>query len=914
MSRSIGGPIGSSSHEKGEAMSRSFFSQFGRSQRSKQVGRRIHRRRQAGRSLGSANLAVERLEDRLMLAASDPGFHIGTAVGGGTDIVDEGTPYTVYFSFDRPPNLADVDKYTIDWKDGTVDTIFDPNATSATHTYSKAFRFDTDNNIESNSYFPDAAIVFNDGTDWHNEPLPGFSQTLILSVNDVAFPVIAGDSSVNEGSTYTLNLSHTDPGTEPPLEWIISWNSEVEGTGPDSDPNPGEVVDIIPGNPSSVTHVYTDGGTHTILAAYADATDTGDLAGAFLANTLDVNVNNVAPTAVLANDGPANEGSTANVSFSGQTDPSADDTAAGFHYAYDFNNDGTWDSGDGSYGGSAASASAVVPGSYLVDGPGVAHVKARIIDKDGGFTDYTTDVVVNNVAPTLTLSGAANTNEGATYTLGLSSSDPGADTISSWTIHWGDSVQTVSGNPSSVAHVYSDGDANYAITATATDEDGTYAAGNSVAVTVHNLPPTANAGGSYSVNEGGTVILHGTGTDPAGAADPLTFAWDLDNNGTFETTGANPVFSAAGLDGPTVKTVKLQVSDGDGGVTTDTATINVLNVAPTASAGGPYSTFDDTAITLTGTATDPAGALDPLTYAWDLDNNGTFETSGATATFNPVALGLHGAQTRTVSLRVSDGDGGVTTVATTVQILGTGTTLSGGTLFVVGSNSGSNNGSDVVTVGLSGGKIQVFSNVNNNSTLQFNASDVHSIQISARGGNDVVTIASNVTVPATIDGGAGDDVLIGGGGPTVIFGGTGNDVIVGGTSTNILDGGDGNDVVVGNSGRDLVIGGKGTDVVTGGSGDDIVIGGYTSYDSNQAALQQIMAIWNSSASFSDRVASLTGTGGLLRSGTTVFDDDATDVLSGGDGRDLYFADNNNHDGVVDIVGLQATLDALVAVT
>ena len=71
-------------------------------------------------------------------------------------------------------------------------------------------------------------------------------------------------------------------------------------------------------------------------------------------------------------------------------------------------------------------------------------------------------------------------NEGSTYTLNLSSSDPGADTITSWTINWGDSIEIVSGNPASVTHTYADGDANYTISATATDEDGTFAAGNTV--------------------------------------------------------------------------------------------------------------------------------------------------------------------------------------------------------------------------------------------------------------------------------------------------------------------------------------------------------------------------------------------------------------------------------------------------
>jgi hypothetical protein len=36
------------------------------------------------------------------------------------------------------------------------------------------------------------------------------------------------------------------------------------------------------------------------------------------------------------------------------------------------------------------------------DGPSSRTARARIIDKDGGFTEYTTTVTVNNVAPTAT--------------------------------------------------------------------------------------------------------------------------------------------------------------------------------------------------------------------------------------------------------------------------------------------------------------------------------------------------------------------------------------------------------------------------------------------------------------------------------------------------------------------------------
>ena len=97
-------------------------------------------------------------------------------------------------------------------------------------------------------------------------------------------------------------------------------------------------------------------------------------------------VNNVAPTATLSNNGPVNIGANVTISFSNQNDVSTPDKNAGFKYSYDFDNNGTWELTD------VTAASATT--SYAIDGSKT--VKARVKDKDGGFTDYTTTFQVND--------------------------------------------------------------------------------------------------------------------------------------------------------------------------------------------------------------------------------------------------------------------------------------------------------------------------------------------------------------------------------------------------------------------------------------------------------------------------------------------------------------------------------------
>lgn len=98
-----------------------------------------------------------------------------------------------------------------------------------------------------------------------------------------------------------------------------------------------------------------------------------------------------------------------------------------------------------------------------------------------------------------------------------------------------------------------------------------------------NEPPTVQAGGPYTVVEGGSVAVSATGSDPDGEA--ITFAWDLDGDGTFETAGQTATFSAAGIAAPASRTISVRGTDPGGLSDTAAATVDV--VWPTGGFGPP---------------------------------------------------------------------------------------------------------------------------------------------------------------------------------------------------------------------------------------------------------------------------------------------------------------------------------------
>ncbi len=269
---------------------------------------------------------------------------------------------------------------------------------------------------------------------------------------------------------------------------------------------------------------------------------------------------------------------------------------------------------------------------------GFANVDVSVRATDAGspaaFDTVGFQVTVQNVAPTLTISGAAAVDQGAPFTLNLGATDPGADTIVSWEINWGDGfTQTVAGDVASVDHTYFAGGSNYSITATATDEDGTYASNSlGVFVTAPNTAPVPQSQTLFLDEDGSLVITLGA-SDANG--DVLTFSIEAGpERGTLSAVDPftrqvtfTPDANVRGNDSFT-----FRVSDGlASAVGTVNLKVRPVNDAPVAN-GAMLSVAEDTALLgqLTGSDVETPAELTfslvsgPASGVLTLNPDGTF--------------------------------------------------------------------------------------------------------------------------------------------------------------------------------------------------------------------------------------------------------------------------------------------------
>jgi Ca2+-binding RTX toxin-like protein len=364
---------------------------------------------------------------------------------------------------------------------------------------------------------------------------------------------------------------------------------------------------------------------------------------------------------------------------------------------------------------------------------------------------------------------------------------------------------------------------------------------------------TGVATGEWSVLKNGSAFASG-----AAVGADFSFSFTPDDNDVYEAT-------LTVTDTPAVGTPVVDVVS---------TSLDVANQPPTVTISGPTSGNFGDALTFTITASDVAPDV-AVGFTYNIHwNDGTPDdviapTPGNSSVSVTHTFAAPGDTTFTVT--ATDKDGGVGTATQTVTLMN-GAAVINGVLTIAGTA-----GDDAIFLTPSGKPTAENATIKvkiNGVTQVFTG--VNSIEIDALDGNDFVHLAGSIRVPATIDGGAG------------------NDRIKGGKGADLLIGGDGDDWLNGHQGNDVLIGGNGADRLNGGPGDDLMIAGATTFDSDESQLQALLAAWSGPGSYDERVAALmdpTAAVHLIADGTspTVLNDGAADRLTGASGKDWFFA-------------------------
>ncbi len=533
-------------------------------------------------------------------------------------------------------------------------TFANPTGGSGTYTYSYDFndsgKFEITGSSSATATIP--ASYVDDGPATlvvHGritDSLGGYTDyTTSITVKDVApTPTITPPSALTAGTAGTFTASATSPSTaDTNAGFTYAWN----------------FGDGTTGNGASVSHIYAKAGTYTVTLSATDdggGTGTTTTSVTVAASSAGVSGTFSGPSSVSAGT------TTATVSFTNVTGGSG-----GYKYSYDFNDSGTFEITN------SASASVVIPESYVDAGPSTLVVHGRVTDSSGSYADYTTTITVTNVAPTpsITPPSAIDATVAAAFT--GSATDPStADTNAGFTYAWnfGDGG---SGSGASASHAYTKA-GTYTVTLTDTDHNGGVGT-TTTSVTVAALP-SATFSGPASVNEGTTTATV-TFASPTGGSSGYKYSYDFNDSGTFEITGSSSATATIPEsyvdDGPATLVVHGRITDSLGGYTDYTTSITVKDVAPTPTITPPSALTAGTAGTFTASATSPSTADTKagFTYAWNFGDGST--GSGASASHTYSAAGTY-----TVTLTATDDAGGVGTTTTTVTVgaSGAGTTAS----------------------------------------------------------------------------------------------------------------------------------------------------------------------------------------------------------------------------------------------
>jgi len=305
----------------------------------------------------------------------------------------------------------------------------------------------------------------------------------------------------------------------------------------------------------------------------------------------------------------------------------------------------------------------ITPAALGWDGPSSHTIALRVTDEKGAVSNIaTTTIDVHNVTPLSMVSTADHfVDEGTTATARAQGFDVDPLTFR-WHLRSTTSGQAIPDQTTPDLEFVADA-GSYLWEFTVTDDEGASSFPLLLMVTARNIPPSVSVGPSQTVLEGSTVTMSSTVQAPS--TDTLSYDWQQNNtnNQLFPLPDA-PSFDFVPSDNGDYFFV-LTVWDDELTSDTDFVQVTVLNAPPVVDAGADQTVLEGSAVTLSGSATDPG--LDTLSYQWRLvsSSNGQSIPGQNTASFDFVP-GDNG--TYTFELTVTDDDGGSSTDTIVVTV------------------------------------------------------------------------------------------------------------------------------------------------------------------------------------------------------------------------------------------------------
>jgi Ca2+-binding RTX toxin-like protein len=517
---------------------------------------------------------------------------------------------------------------------------------------------------------PNGVLVTDIGPPDSSDPFPPgalgvYSQSMAGVRTQATAPEPA--FSFTEGSPGSITMPFTDGGTDETYTVVIDWG---DGTSATSGTYTADEATGYGWYTAAGEHTYQRAGEYRGEVCVTDDTADGTCF------TFRATVANLPPVVDAGPDVTGAPDLIVGAEFSLDeatfTDPGAFDD----HTA-------TIDWGDGSPVEAGVvtqnrSSGGTVTGTHVFAADGNFEIEVCVTDQLGlsDCDTLTVDARVTPVAPTVTLDLPETATINTLVPIGGGVDDPNPDDGHTFTLDIGDGTGPVPAVGRTIGTFAAGGlevtytmPGTYTIEFCATDSSGLTGCDTGELVVLDDgtfdQPPTADAGGPYTMIEGGTVSLDASASSDPGGED-LTAAWDLDGDGTFEATGLIVPFSAP--DGPASLPVSVEVCDTGGQCDVASATVEVANAAPVVDSAS--ASVDDTTVTLDVVFSD-AGVEDSHTVTVDWGDGTAPDEVVSTAPGGGALVFMHeyvAGATYEGTVTVVDDDGGTASAAFQVVV------------------------------------------------------------------------------------------------------------------------------------------------------------------------------------------------------------------------------------------------------